>query len=295
MRFLFKLRPSPNPEAIVYLRIKIDGDTVDLSTGVRVPRVDWDQARQKINGRSVQVHDDNVEPEGIKAHINRLFLLNQDLGARELADLYQEKKPNQYFLGDLVDLFEKDCRAAYQNWETLRTHLTRINNIRQFIQDRKLQKLKAEQINLGMADDFVNWMKVKGRDHQYIVRHTQSLKSITVASVRHQILDVALHPKVLILIDKYGGVENLPKISNGTYNKALKQIQYTAGIEVKLTTKIGRKTFTDIMLNEMHISEEAVAAMLGYSSTRMLKYYGQADNRRIAHEVNATKWDKLKQ
>ena len=379
MRFLFKLRPGTNPIATVYLRIKIDGVTVDLSTKVRVPRIDWDQARQKINGRSVQVHDDNLWRESIKAQVNRLFLLNQDASARELADLFQEKKPNQYFLTDLVDLFEKDCRAAYPNWETLRTHLTRLGNIRQFIQDRKLQKLKAEQISLGMADDFVNWMKAKGRDHQYIVRHTQSLKSITVGAVRRQILDidplavfrlkkrevvntdhlslaelrflgkydwepslqrvvdlfvfscytslhykdvqslqpsdvvlgidgrqwldksrvkyynstyftaryqkVPLHPKILILIEKYGGVDMLPKISNVNYNKSLKQIQYIAGIKIKLTTKIGRKTFTDIMLNEMHVSEEAVAAMLGHSSTRMLKYYGQVDDRRIAHEI----------
>lgn len=58
-----------------------------------------------------------------------------------------------------------------------------------------------------------------------------------------------------------------------------------AGIEINLTVKIARKTFTDVMLNELGVSEESVAAMLGHASTKHVKYYGKAGEERVAREV----------
>ncbi|WP_460995152.1 tyrosine-type recombinase/integrase [Spirosoma harenae] len=94
-----------------------------------------------------------------------------------------------------------------------------------------------------------------------------------------------LSPKALAIIEKYGGVEHLPKISNSGFNDWLKQIQHMAGIEVHLSVKVARKTFTDVMLNELGISEESVAAMLGHNTTRHVRYYGKASERRVAKEV----------
>lgn len=96
---------------------------------------------------------------------------------------------------------------------------------------------------------------------------------------------VPLNQKALLLIDKYGGVENLPKISNSGYNDWLKQIQHMVGIKVKLTVKIARKTFTNVMLNELGVSEESVAAMLGHATTKHVRYYGKANEERVAREV----------
>lgn len=96
---------------------------------------------------------------------------------------------------------------------------------------------------------------------------------------------VPLHPKALLLIEKYGGVENLPKISNAKYNEYLKQIAFLAGFKINLTVKIGRKTFTDTVLNELGVSEVAVAAMLGHTDTKMIKHYAKVSHKRIAKEV----------
>ncbi|GAB4047836.1 hypothetical protein GCM10028810_32330 [Spirosoma litoris] len=58
-----------------------------------------------------------------------------------------------------------------------------------------------------------------------------------------------------------------------------------AGIRLNLTVKITRKTFTNVMLNELGVSEESVAAMLGHSTTKHVKYYGKANEERVAREV----------
>lgn len=39
------------------------------------------------------------------------------------------------------------------------------------------------------------------------------------------------------------------------------------------------------MLNELLVSEESVAAMLGHSSTKHVKHYGKAGEERVAKEV----------
>lgn len=96
---------------------------------------------------------------------------------------------------------------------------------------------------------------------------------------------VPLHPKAAAIIERYKGAQNLPKISNAGYNKYLKQIMFMADIKLNLTVKIARKTFTDIMLNELGVSIESVAAMLGHTTTKLVKHYGRASERRVAKEV----------
>ncbi len=97
---------------------------------------------------------------------------------------------------------------------------------------------------------------------------------------------VPLHPKALLLITKYGTVDQLPKLSNKHYNDVLKQIRHVAGIRLNLTVKIARKTFTDVMLNELCVSLEAVAAMLGHAGTKHIRHYARTDERRVAREVH---------
>ncbi len=101
---------------------------------------------------------------------------------------------------------------------------------------------------------------------------------------------VPLHQRALALIEKYQGVDKLPKISNSKYNKALKHIAFQADVSVTLTVKIARKTFTDILLNEVGISADAVAVMLGHSSSRHVKHYARADERRVAKEMEDVAW-----
>ncbi|MVM34951.1 tyrosine-type recombinase/integrase [Spirosoma sp. HMF4905] len=388
MRVLFKLRrnkKNPQSQATLYCRIKLDGlHANDFSTFITVMPGDWDSEAQRIKGRTLRTHDDNLRLTQIHSDITRIFLQFQQgdemLSAQRLADLFTGKQQKTYTYWELVDLFEAHVEATYKNKGTRRNYKTRIDNIRLFLTENNLTKLTADRFNLGQADSFVRWMKARGLDHQYIVRHTQILKNITEDAVRREILPldklaafklkkkekvntkhltleeinrlatfdwrpemrrivdlflfsiytglhyedaqtlqaddlrigidgrmwlfkergkyaeseffvneaiqlVPLNQPALDLIEKYGGVETLPKISNSGFNDWLKQIQHMASIKTNLTVKIARKTFTDVMLNELGVSEESVAAMLGHSTTRHVKYYGKASERRVAREV----------
>ncbi|WP_266364137.1 phage integrase SAM-like domain-containing protein [Tellurirhabdus rosea] len=384
MRVLFKLRLNKKDRAAIatiYCRIKVDGiHANDFSTFHKVFPKEWDSKKQRVVGRSLQANDINMMLDQLRSDITRLFLAEPELSAQELADLYTGKKVKTYSFADLVDNFDQHCQKVYNNAGTLRTYKTRIENIRTFLKETGYEKLKANRITLGHIDEFVDSMKEAGKDHNYIIRHTQVLKNVTEAAARKEIIKVdplasfklkkrekkntdhltrkqiqtletttwrgplqrvvdlflfscytglhyedsqtlqasevgegidgrmwlfkprgkyadsqffpeesvqvvPLHPKALAIIQKYGGVEQLPKISNVRYNDYLKQVQFIAEIKINLTVKIARKTFTDLMLNELGISEETVATMLGHKSTRHVRHYGRADERRVAKEV----------
>lgn len=89
-----------------------------------------------------------------------------------------------------------------------------------------------------------------------------------------------LDPAVQIL-NKYGGLDGLPVKSNQKRNQTLKLIAIYVGIPLTLSTKIARKTFADLALNEMLMNPEDVAACLGLSTTKYLKHYARTHERRL--------------
>lgn len=95
--------------------------------------------------------------------------------------------------------------------------------------------------------------------------------------------------EVLPIIEKYGGWENLPIKANQTMNDWLKlmaaELKFPEPLASKISTKTGRKTFTDWCLNSLGMTEDAVKVMLGRLTTRGLEVYGRPDERRVALEL----------
>lgn len=79
---------------------------------------------------------------------------------------------------------------------------------------------------------------------------------------------------------KYSG--QLPRISNVKYNAYLKEVAEIVGIEKKLTTHVGRKTFGQIMADR-GISMDVISRMLGHSNikTTQAAYVGISTKRMI--------------
>ncbi len=96
-------------------------------------------------------------------------------------------------------------------------------------------------------------------------------------------LPLLLH-ETMAIINLYP--TGLPQISNQKYNSYLKEVADILGIETKLTTHIGRKTFGMRMLNEYGLTIEAVSKMLGHSTIRMTEQsYSRVTHRRLVNEV----------
>ncbi len=90
------------------------------------------------------------------------------------------------------------------------------------------------------------------------------------------------------IVDKYGGWEHLPIKSNKTMNDRLKLIAAELGFHPDLSTKAGRKTFTDWCFNSLYLTTDAVKVMLGRKSDKGLEVYGRPDERRVIHELTKT-------
>ena len=90
-----------------------------------------------------------------------------------------------------------------------------------------------------------------------------------------------LEPAVKILNIYGGDLKKLPVKSNQKRNGTLKLIAMYCKIPLLLTTKVARKTFCDLALNEMLMSSDDVAACLGLTSTRYLKNYGRIREKRL--------------
>jgi site-specific recombinase XerD len=95
---------------------------------------------------------------------------------------------------------------------------------------------------------------------------------------------VPLDPIGISILKKYGSIDGLPVRSNKTRNENLKVLAVVAGIKTKLTTKIGRKTFADRMLNVLGYDPLDVAVMLGQRNTSHLKHYVRVRTERLARK-----------
>lgn len=97
---------------------------------------------------------------------------------------------------------------------------------------------------------------------------------------------VKLLEPALAILAKYGGdIRNLPIKSNQKRNDTLKQIAVLVNIPVVLSTKIARKTFTDIALNELLMDIKDVTACLGLKNDRYLGHYAKIREKRLAAKM----------
>jgi hypothetical protein len=87
------------------------------------------------------------------------------------------------------------------------------------------------------------------------------------------------------IIDKYGGWDKLPMRPLSKINDFLKLIAAEMGFPEDLSSKAGRKTFTDWCFNVLHLTTDAVKVLLGRNSDKGLEVYGRPDERRVIHEL----------
>lgn len=91
------------------------------------------------------------------------------------------------------------------------------------------------------------------------------------------------------IVSKYGGWEKLPLKPLSKFNHWLKLVAAEADLPETLSSKAGRKTFTDWCFNVKMLSTDAVKVLLGRKSDKGLEVYGKPDERRVAAELEQSK------
>lgn len=138
------------------------------------------------------------------------------------------------------------------------------------ISDKRLHKIKdlfLIQCGTGMA--FADLMKfdmekdlqVEGTNY-YICKERQKTGHTFTAMIMPFALPIILH------------YYELPRISNQKYNKYLKEIQTMCGIEKKITSHLGRKSYATLLVNK-GVSMDVVGAALGDNPAIAAQYYAK--------------------
>jgi integrase/recombinase XerD len=102
--------------------------------------------------------------------------------------------------------------------------------------------------------------------------------------------EVPMFPKAQKILEKYGSVEKLPKMTNQSFNRFLGHITEVLEFTTDLHCHLARHTFAHWALNILGFSPEVVAAMMGHQDSQMLRVYAKVRRVRIADE-----WDKIKE
>lgn len=87
-------------------------------------------------------------------------------------------------------------------------------------------------------------------------------------------------------VEKYGGWESLPIKPLTKFNGLLKLVAAELNLHPDLSSKAGRKTFTDWCFNTLLLSTDTVKVLLGRKSDKGLEVYGRPDERRVVAELN---------
>lgn len=129
-------------------------------------------------------------------------------------------------------------------------------------------------------------------EHKQIV--VGSDNELWIDSTRQKTLKpfkVPLIPKAREMIDKYrsdGESKVFPVISNVRYNAYLKEIADVCGIDKRLTTHVGRKTFATTITLLNGVPLESVQAMLGHASIVTTQTsYAQVIDKKISRDMES--------
>lgn len=98
---------------------------------------------------------------------------------------------------------------------------------------------------------------------------------------------IPLTPDAMRLLSQFTTNESLelPRYKNQTINRMLKELVAMCGIQKRLTTHVGRKTFGNLMMMRGH-SLDAISGMLGHTSVKTTQsYYAKITKERILQEV----------
>jgi Phage integrase SAM-like domain len=92
-----------------------------------------------------------------------------------------------------------------------------------------------------------------------------------------QVQRVPLSEKAIYLINKYGGVDDMPRMDNGRVNFWLKVIADRVGLEKHVMFKMGRSAAISNAYNEKNMRGESILILAGWTTPRELVTYLEPD------------------
>jgi integrase/recombinase XerD len=202
----------------VNVRLKINGSYVQFATSVKVAVGSWCQEQQSIKGFSVENSAKRSLLKQIEADLINLILLNPNLSAREIADIYTKPdigaKP-VYFVLKVYDEYIKEMKESLdgtnlelapntkQRWYNCKLHLSEFMNGK----DLDLDKLDYD---FGRRLYLYLVKKPKKRNTQELIGHDYAVRNLTYLN---EVMEYAQRKRYLQynVLDIEGFKRNPPK------------------------------------------------------------------------------------
>ena len=394
---------NPLQNLVIYCQLELEGLKRDtpFSTNLKVPLCYWWTHKGIKQSFGKWINDDYYLSDNLNRNLQQVERKLMDISdlmplkytydeitynliknhfdpnkgeSKDLKDIKSEKR----FFDVMEEMKNYKTRKKQLKKETLKTYITRINNLTEYFKSIKKLDIKISEINRKVIDNFEFWMieslNEEGENRfcrNYINKHITLIRQVLDFALDQQYIkfmpigklnleydqekppnyllpfqrnliesckvprlekarDIAiflmntgfsyidyenlkskhligegfkvqrhktsvfslppLFPKAKNIIEKYGGIENLPRPDGADLNKELKYLgefcgltEQTIGFELKISDF--RETFCSMLENELMFGERPLMAAMGHKNPKQLRSYSRMMPQRVLYEL----------
>lgn len=193
--FTFKFYLPKAKEALgkapIYLRITVNRQKAEMTTGVVILAKDWDSAKQRSHKNQI-INENLTELENriyqIVTSFNKSF---QNYSANDIKEKLQNKTPiDQFFVTYFQNQIERVISRNEVEKSTIKSYEKAKEYLLEFIES-KFQKsdIKITQVDFKFISDFDLFLIQKGLQRNTITKHEKKIKSVLLNAQREKLID----------------------------------------------------------------------------------------------------------
>lgn len=200
VRFFVKRDKESNGMTPVYVRIGVDGRTVDVSVKRRVDASSWDMSRGYLSGTRPEVRQFNAYLDRIRTDLTNIYtelrMQRQPVTAEAIKNLYCGISPAEHTLLGLIDYHNTHLKSKLE-WGTMKNYETTQKYLQRFLNEvTRVQDLPLSHLNYRFLVDFELFLKnlKKPNDdrpcgHNTILKHIERLRKMIGVALRNEWMD----------------------------------------------------------------------------------------------------------
>ncbi|HZY78643.1 MAG TPA: site-specific integrase [Cyclobacteriaceae bacterium] len=201
VRFFVKRDKESNGIAPVYVRISVDGRSVDVSVKRRVMTSNWDNARECVLGTRQEAKQFNSCLETIRTDLTNIYtdLRNQrkTITAELIKNTYCGIARSEQTLLGLIDYHNNHLKSKLE-WGTMKNYETTQKYIQRFLNEIiRRADIPLSQLTYSFLVDFELYLKrVKTNKHDSrpcghntILKHIERLRKMIGVALRNEWID----------------------------------------------------------------------------------------------------------
>lgn len=200
VRFFVKRDKESHGMTPVYVRIGVDGRTVDVSVKRRIDARSWDMSRECLSGTRPDVKQFNAYLDRIRTDLTNIYtelrMQRQPVTAEAIKNLYCGISPTEHTLLGLIDYHNNHLESKLE-WGTMKNYETTQKYIQRFLNEViRVQDLPLSHLNYRFLIDFELFLKnlKKPNDdrpcgHNTTLKHIERLRKTIGVALRNEWID----------------------------------------------------------------------------------------------------------